>query len=301
MNIILTEVGPRDGLQNESKEFSFEEKCHFIDRLLQAGHRALELGAFVHPKWVPQMRDTDRVALHYAHHDAVTLSALVPNHKGFERALQSGIKMVNLTTAVSENFCQSNLNMSRDQSLEEINSIVSEARSSECQVRIYLSTAFACPYEGPIKPGRVRSFAEKLIALEPDEIIVCDTIGVAVPKQVTLLLKGIEHDCSLDKIGMHFHDTYGTGISNVYASLNEGVRRFDCSSGGLGGCPYAPGAAGNVATEDIVYFCEEMGMPTGIDLDKQVDASTYIDELLDHPLSSRYYQAVRAAGDNEPA
>jgi hydroxymethylglutaryl-CoA lyase len=290
--VIITEVGPRDGLQNEKGNLSTVQKVQFIDALTDAGVQQMEVTSFVNPKWVPQMADAWEVYKKIHKKKECRYIALVPNAKGMEKALTAHVQAIAVFTAASESFTRKNINMSIDESLEAFRPVIDAAKASEIWIRGYVSTCFGCPYEGEIAPSRVLEVSEKLLALGIDELSIGDTIGVATPNQVYELIALLKRKCPVDKIALHFHDTRGTALANVLAGLHSGVFKFDSSAGGLGGCPYAPGAAGNVATEDLVYMLNGMKITTGIDLDKLVQASKLISSLLNRNLASRYFQTV---------
>jgi isopropylmalate/homocitrate/citramalate synthase len=290
--VTLTEVGPRDGLQNEKGNLSTIQKVQFIDALTDAGVQPMEVTSFVNPKWVPQMADAWEVYKKIHKKKECRYIALVPNAKGMEKALTAHVQAIAVFTAASESFTRKNINMSIAESLAAFQPVIDAAKASDIWVRGYVSTCFGCPYEGEISPSRVVEVAEKLLALGIDELSIGDTIGVATPNQVYELIALLKKKCPADKIALHFHDTRGTALANVLAGLHAGISKFDSSAGGLGGCPYAPGAAGNVATEDLVYMLNGMKIQTGIDLDKLIQASKLISSFLNRPLPSRYLQTV---------
>lgn len=258
MAIRIYEVGPRDGLQNESIVIPTETKAQFVSALVAAGLKEIEVTSFVSPKWVPQLGDATEVwsqlkpGAHYV--------ALVPNLQGLERAKAAGVRRIALFTAASESFCQKNLNSSIRESLDRYQEVIAAAQGQ--WIRAYVSTAFHCPFEGKIPPDKTRAVIDELLEMGVDEVSVGDTVGRAAPTEVTALAIGLP----TEKVAWHFHDTYGTAIANVQAALNLGFTAFDSSAGGLGGCPYAPGATGNVATEDLIYLLERQGVATGVDL-----------------------------------
>lgn len=290
----IFEVGLRDGLQNESAVVPTQEKLEFASALVGAGIGELELGAFVRPDRVPQMADTD--ALFQAWRGMRLLDpektwALVPNVKGFERALTVGARSVALFTAVSETFNQKNIGMTVDRSLEVMASVIAEARHHKMRVRAYLSTAFGCPFEGRIDAKRTLKLMARIQKLGVDQISVGDTIGVADPRGVEAVVKPALKQWPVKKLALHFHDTRGTAVANVLRSLDLGARVFDSSTGGLGGCPFAPGAAGNVSTEDLVYMFDGMGLTTGIDFSKLAQASLAFSKKIRRGISSKALQA----------
>lgn len=292
-SVKIVEVGPRDGLQNERVRIPTATKLAFIEALVGAGLSVVEATSFVHPKWVPQLADAEEVLKKLTRKRGVRYPVLVPNENGLERALAAGVQEIAVFTAASESFNKKNINMTTSQSLGEIAKVLKVAKANRLWVRAYISTCFACPYEGLIKPEKVVALTKKLLSLTVDEISLGDTIGVATPKQVERLLGLIAKAMSLKQVAVHFHDTRGTALANILTSLQLGISIVDASAGGLGGCPYAPGAAGNVATEDVVYMLNEMGIETGVSLEKVAAASALIAKALDHPLPGKCYQAVK--------
>src|SRR4029450_13282467 len=290
--VVLTEVGPRDGLQNEKANVGTVAKVNYIDMLTDAGFAQIEVTSFVNPKWVPQMADAWEVYKKIHKKKGARYIALVPNPKGMEKALTAHVEAIAVFTAASETFAKKNINMSIDESIETFKAVVDAAKASNIWVRGYVSTCFGCPYEGSVLPAKVVEVAEKLLKLGIDELSLGDTIGVATPTRVWELIALVKKKCPIDKIALHFHDTRGTALANVLAGLQSGVSKFDSSTGGLGGCPYAPGAAGNVATEDLVYMLNGMNIETGVNLDKVVEASRKISQLVGSPLPSRYLQSL---------
>jgi len=287
----VTEVGPRDGLQNEKGVVPTDRKIAFIEGLVEAGVTRLEAGSFVSPKWVPAMADTAEVFQKIKRKPGVKYIALVPNAKGMEAAVAAQVRDIAVFTAASETFTKKNTNVSIEESLANIAQVVTGARRESMWVRGYISTCFGCPYEGKVAPEQVLKVARRLLEIGVDELSVGDTIGVATPNQVTALVDLLQRETPLAKIALHFHDTRGTALANVLAGLQSGIAKFDSSSGGLGGCPYAPGASGNLATEDLLYLLQGMGIQTGVDLDKIVQASLGIASALGRALPSRYLQA----------
>lgn len=264
--ITLVEVGPRDGLQNERAIIPIDAKVAFVEALAGAGLREIEVSSFVSPKWVPQLADASEVFGRVKRRDGVVYSALVPNMKGMERALAAGVRKVAVFTAATETFCKKNINMSLADSIRAFEPVVLEAKKNRVEVRGYVSVAFGCPYEGDVPPDRAADVAKRLADLGCDELSIGDTIGVAAPRDVERLMPLVKFP--KDRTALHFHDTRGTAVANAFAAAQLGYSRFDSSAGGLGGCPYAPGAAGNVATEDLVYAFERSGCRTGVDLEK---------------------------------
>ncbi len=288
--IRIVEVGLRDGLQNEKQELSVSQKVKLIDKLVRSGSRYMEVGAFVSSKWVPQMADTEAVVkevLLNNNYKTIEFSALVPNEVGMQKALLYKVPEVSVFTAASESFTEKNINCSIDESFKRFEPVLKLAKKNKIKVRGYLSTAFVCPYEGLIDPKRTLKICERLFELGVYEVSVADTIGVANPKQVESLVKKLTTKFSKKKIAMHFHDTRGMALANVLKSLEQGITTFDASIGGLGGCPYAEGAAGNVATEDLVNMLHEMGYSTGIDLEDLVDTSKWLQSIFSRSLNSK--------------
>lgn len=286
-SIKIIEVGPRDGLQNEQKVISTEDKIKFIELLAKSGLKNIEVGSFVNPKAIPQLADTENVIKNLGLKNDVTYSALVPNMKGLERAIQSSIKRIAVFSAASETFVKKNINMSIKESLDTFKEVIKNALENKMTVRGYVSTCFVCPYEGNVKKEKVLEVAKNLIEMGVDEISIGDTIGKAIPEQVHNTMHLILKSIPKEKIALHFHDTYGKALENVEAGLKLGITTFDSSAGGLGGCPYAPGASGNLATEDLVDFLNRKNIQTGIDLDKLVKASLFIQTTLGKQLPSK--------------
>jgi hydroxymethylglutaryl-CoA lyase len=288
----IVEVGPRDGLQNEAAQIPTEAKIHFVDLLSQAGFAWIEVTSFVHPKAVPQMADADAVFSAIRRAPGTHYTALVPNVRGLERALVSDVKNMALFVAATESFSRANINRSIDQSLDDARLVIEGARLAGARVRAYISVAFGCPYEGQVSPLQGRAVAEPLLHLGVDEIVLGDTIGVARPADIDQLMRVLLQLAPVERWGMHFHDTRGMGLANVLISLEHGLTKFDSSAGGLGGCPFAgPGAAGNLATEDLVYLLDGLGVEHGVNLDRVMRASRFIASKVGHPLTSKVYQA----------
>jgi isopropylmalate/homocitrate/citramalate synthase len=287
----IVEVGPRDGLQNEKVTIPTQAKIDYITALGDAGLRVIEAGAFVSPKWVPQMADSAEVYRNIPKDPGVEYPVLVPNMKGLERAIEAGVKSIAIFTAASDTFNKRNINMSIDESFTNYAPVAARARAEGIRVRGYVSTAFGCPYEGDVAPEKVLEVVARLLDLGCYEVSVGDTIGVGTPTQVQGVIGILLQVVPASRLAMHFHDTRGTALANTLAALEMGIATFDASSGGLGGCPYAPGASGNLATEDLVYMLDRMGIDTGVDLNRLVRASAIIAPYLDHPLPGRYLQA----------
>ena len=292
--ITVYEVGPRDGLQNEAGVVPVADKIAFIEALADAGAPVVEVGAFVSPKWVPQMADTDAVCRGMHRLPGVRYVALVPNATGLDRAITAGITDVAIVAAASEAFSQRNINQSIAQSLDTYRGVARRALDAGCRVRAYLSTAFGCPFQGDVPMTTVVDTTKVLLDMGAHEVAVSDTIGIAHPGQVRKVMAALRAAVPVQQIALHFHDTRGTALANVLASLDFGVTTFDSSAGGLGGCPYAPGATGNLATEDLLYLLHGLGLETGISIDAVYAASAAIEPVVGHPLPSRYVRA-RAA------
>ena len=291
--VTLVEVGPRDGLQNEAGVVTTAAKVAFVDALSAAGHAVIEVSAFVSPKWVPQMADADAVFAGITKRDGVRYTALVPNVAGLGRAEAAGTREIAIFAAASETFSRKNINQSIEESLATYRAVVDEARTRGIRVRGYLSTCFGCPFEGYVPPRRVADVAARLLELGVFEVAISDTIGVAHPRQIGEVLDAVTRHVPLTQVALHLHDTRGTALANVLAGLQYGVTTFDSAAGGLGGCPYAPGASGNLATEDLLYMLDGMGIETGVSLPDVVAASRALAPSISHPLPSKYLQACR--------
>ena len=286
--IRIVEVGARDGLQNEEKLLSVATRAKFITSLKSAGLPSIEAGSFVSPEWVPQMSGTDQVLKKIfkglTASQRKTYSVLVPNKKGMELAVENGVKEVAVFAACSEGFSKKNINCSIRESFNRFTEVFRIAKSKNIKVRGYLSTAFGCPYDGAVKVSVVKKLTLKMLDLGAYDVSIGDTIGVAVPSDVQKMMKAFSKDVPLNKISMHFHDTRGTALANVFASLQYGISSFDSSLGGLGGCPYAKGASGNLATEDLVYMLQKMGYKTVIDLQALVVLKKWIEKQVERQL-----------------
>ena len=293
-DVVIYEVGPRDGLQNEAENVSTPAKLELINRLGLAGLRRIEAASFVSPKWIPQLADGDELAAILPALPGVRYSALVPNEKGYERFRAAGELHVAATfMSASETHNQKNVNCSIAEQLERSRPVVERARADGVGVRAYVSTVCGCPYEGDVPVAAVVDLARRLVELGCDELSLGDTIGVGHPRQVAELVRAVAGEVPLERVALHLHDTYGRALANVYAGYEEGVRTFDSSLGGLGGCPYAPGASGNVATEDVVDLFERSGVRTGVDLDALVDATAWLEhDVLRRPVGGRVYRAL---------
>jgi isopropylmalate/homocitrate/citramalate synthase len=289
--VTIVEVGPRDGLQNEAVRVSTAAKVAFADALAAAGLPVVEVAAFVNPERVPQMADAADVVRGLRRREGVRYSALVPNTRGLAAARDAGLREVAIFVAASETFSRRNINQSIDESLAGYAAVIADARAAGIRVRAYLSTAFGCPFEGDVPIARVVDLTARLLDLGAFEVAVSDTIGVATPHQVLDTLDALVARAPLPSIALHLHDTRGTALANVYAALEAGVATFDASAGGLGGCPFAPGAAGNLATEDLLYMLNGLGVETGVDIDAVRAASIDIARTLNHPPASRYVAA----------
>lgn len=291
-HVTVVEVGPRDGLQNETATVSTADKITLVDLLSEAHLPVIEVSAFVSPKWVPQMSDASEVFAGITRRPGTRYTALVPNLAGLDRAVAAGVGEVAIFAASSETFSKRNINQTIDESLAAYAQVAARALASGLRVRAYLSTAFGCPYEGDVAPSRVAELSDRLIQMGAFEVAVSDTIGIAHPAQVAQVLDTVLSRVPIDKIALHFHDTRGTALANVLEALSVGVRTFDASAGGLGGCPYAPGASGNLATDDLIYMLDGLGIETGVSLSALSKASAFIGRQLDHELPSRYFQGA---------
>jgi hydroxymethylglutaryl-CoA lyase len=290
----IVDVGPRDGLQNEKGEVPTAIKLELIDRLGEAGLRAIEATAFVSPKWIPQMADHTEVLEGIRRRPGVTYPVLTPNLKGFEAAKAAGATEVAVFGAASESFSKKNINCSIAESLERFRPVVEAAKASNIKVRGYLSCVVACPYEGAIAPQKVAEVAAALYDMGCYEVSLGDTIGAGTPGKTQAMIEACLARIPADKLAGHYHDTYGQALANIYASMELGVATFDSSVSGLGGCPYAKGASGNVATEDVLYMLQGLGIETGVDLDKVVDAGVWISAFLKREPGSKAGRAIAA-------
>lgn len=290
-HVRLVEVGPRDGLQNEAQPISVADKVRLVDALSAASLSYIEVGSFVSPKWVPQMAGSAEVFAQIQRRPGVTYGALAPNLRGFEDALAAGVKEVAVFAAASEAFSQRNINCSISESLERFAPIMAAARQHGISVRGYVSCVLGCPYEGEIAPAQVAAVARELYAMGCYEVSLGDTIGTGTAGATRRLFEVVGAQVPRDKLAGHFHDTYGQAIANIYASLLEGIAVFDSSIAGLGGCPYAKGASGNVATEDVLYLLNGLGIETGIDLQALIGAGQQISNVLGRPTGSRVAKA----------
>jgi len=290
----IVEVGPRDGLQNEPKSVPATVKIELVRRLVEAGLRSVEATAFVSPKWVPQMADHAEVMAGLEKRPGVAYPVLVPNMKGFEAASEAGADEIEVFGAASETFSRKNINCSIAESLERFAPVVEAARAKRMRVRGAISCAAGCPYEGEVKPRAVAALAEKLHEMGCYEISLADTIGVGTPGKIRAMIEAVAKKVPIAKLAGHYHDTYGQALANIYASLEAGVKTFDSSVAGLGGCPYARGATGNVATEDVIYMLDGLGIETGVDLEKLFRAGQFICKALGREPASRVARALAA-------
>lgn len=289
----IVEVGPRDGLQNESAIVPAEAKIGLVHKLMEAGLARIEASSFVNPRWIPQLADAEEVlkGIMPIAKKGVRISALVPNVRGLERARQCGLEEIALFMSASESHNRKNINKSIAETFPVLAEVAKEALALGMRVRGYVSTVFGCPYEGDVPVDNSRRVTDALLEMGVYEVSLGDTIGVATPKQVHEIFAVLVKDFTTERLAGHFHDTRGTGLANVVAALEEGIRTFDSSIGGLGGCPYAPGAAGNISTEDLVYMLHGMGYETGVDLNRLTEAGAYIQEQLGRELSSKVLKA----------
>lgn len=294
-HVKICEVGPRDGLQNEKLTVSSADKVRYIDMLVDAGFEDLEVTSFVSPKAVPQLADAETVFAGIIHVPGRRYITLVPNERGLDRAIAAGVRSIAIFTAASDTFTQKNIGMSIDGSLETFAGVVKRAKAHGMWVRASVSTSFGCPFEGAVPVENVVRVAQRLLDLGVDELSIADTIGIGTPNQVFDVVAALVPHAPLDRLGLHFHDTRGTALANTVAALQSGVHIFDSSAGGLGGCPFAPGATGNVATEDLLYMLHGMGISTGVDLARVRVASRFIGERLAGRVNSRAYHALEAA------
>lgn len=290
----VIEMGPRDGLQNEKTTVSVEARIAFIEALVGAGLTTVEVGAFVSPKAIPQMASSDAVLRGVSHINGAEFHVLVPNEKGYDTARAAGAKVVSVFAAASEGFSRANINCTVAESIERFKPVLARANADGVKVRGYISCVLGCPFDGEIKPKAVADLANTLWELGCYEISLGDTIGVGTPEKAREMLRAVAANIPAAKLAMHFHDTYGQALANLYAGLEEGVRVIDAAAGGLGGCPYAPGATGNVATEDVVYMLEGMGVRTGVDMEKLLAATNAMSGVLGKPPVSRVASALNA-------
>ena len=294
--VIINEVGPRDGLQNEDQTITLEDKINLVNLLVKSGLKSIEAGSFVSPKWVPQMADSLELihALELHNNNEVTFSALVPNLKGLAFAVKSRIPRIAIFASASETFSKKNINCSIEESLDRFTEVVLEAQQYNLQIRGYVSCAFGCPYEGEISTNNVVSVSEKLLQLGCYEVAISDTNGVGTPEQTKLIIEELSESLPIDKIAMHMHDTRGRAIENIQIALSYGISSIDASVAGLGGCPYAPGSSGNVATEDVVNLLNDLGIEHGINLQKLISTGNLISKILKRKNSANILQQAKA-------
>ena len=288
----IVDVSPRDGIQSQPTLLDTDTKVEFIERLIDAGLRRIEVASFVNPKRVPQMADVDDVVARLPQRDDVAYIGLVLNQRGFERAVASGLTQINCTTVASETFCQKNQGASIEQMTDLIRDMVAESKRQQVFCGVTIGASFGCPFEGEMDPHRVATMAAELAAMGVDEIAFADTIGVAVPSDVTRLINLAKRDVGDTPLRIHLHNTRNTGVANAYAAIEAGVRIIDASCGGVGGCPFAPGATGNVGTEDVLYMLDRMGFETGISIEKVIETAKW----LEGPLGSTMPAMVSKAG-----
>ena len=293
-SVRIVEVGPRDGLQNEKTPIGVADRIAFIKALIGAGLHTIEVGAFVSPKAIPQMMNSDQVLRGVNHHPDGEFHVLVPNEKGYDAAREAGARVIAVFASASEGFSRANINCSVVESIERFKPVVARARADGIKVRGYISCVLGCPFDGEVKPQAVVDVSKVLWKLGCYEVSLGDTIGVGTPVKARQLLRAVAGSVPMANLAMHFHDTYGQALANLYAGMEEGARVIDSAAGGLGGCPYAPGATGNVATEDVVYLLEGMGIATGIDMQSLVAASNAISRLIGRPPASRVASALNA-------
>ena len=290
--VSIVEVGPRDGLQNEKQTIALEDKVGLINNLSKSGLRRIEAGSFVSPRWVPQMAESDAVFAAIERHPQISYSALTPNIRGLDAALEAGVREVAVFAAASESFSQKNINCSIKESVTRFKPVIQRALDNKIKVRGYISCVVACPYEGEIDAQSVADVSRQLIELGCYEVSLGDTIGVGTPRSIRTMLELVSKYLANDKLAIHCHDTFGQALANIYASLLHGVQTIDSSVAGLGGCPYAPGASGNVASEDLVYMLNGLGVESGVDLDKLIKAGDAISNTLNRPNQSRVARAT---------
>lgn len=291
-HVTVKEVGPRDGLQNEKEIITTEEKINWINQLSQTGLSYIEISSFVHPKWIPQLADALEVVKGIERNPNVTYGALVPNMKGLERAIEANVDEVSIFMSASESHNRNNINKSINETFPVLKEVVDSSKQANKSVRAYISTVFGCPYDGNVPIKQVLTVCDRLFEMGIDELSIGDTIGVANPKQVEKVLTELSKEFDQEKLALHFHNTRGTALANVLTALQMGFTTFDASLGGLGGCPYAKGASGNLATDDLLYMLEGMGIKTGIDRDRLTESASWIQDKLGRPLTSHSMQVI---------
>jgi hydroxymethylglutaryl-CoA lyase len=294
-DVTIYEVGPRDGLQNEARLIPTDDKVAFIDALSETGLRAIEITSFVNPRWIPQLADGAEVSRRIVRRPGVVYSALVPNRQGLDAAIGAGMREVAVFMSASETHNKKNVNKTIAATLAAFQDTVPPALAAGLKVRAYVSTVYGCPYEGAVDPAKAVELCHALRALGCYQISLGDTIGVATPRQVRDVLSRVLADIPGPEVAVHFHDTRGTALANILVAVEMGITTIDSALGGLGGCPYAPGASGNVATEDVIYMLEGMGVRTGVNLDKLVDAARLASTLVGHEMPSKFYRAYMGA------
>lgn len=295
-SVKIVEVGPRDGLQNEPLALAPEIKIELVERLAATGLRVVEVGAFVSPKRIPQMADSDKVLKGIKRKAGVRYPVLVPNEQGFDAAIMAGADEVAIFGAASESFSKHNINCTIEESLQRFALVCGKAKKAGVRVRGYISCVLGCPYEGEVGVRKVAEVATRMVELGCYEISLGDTIGVGTPKRAKEMVKAVAQAVPMEKLAVHFHDTYGQALANILAALEEGIRVADSSVAGLGGCPYAPGASGNVASEDVVYMLEGLGMSPGVDLDSLAHTGAWISKILNRETASKAGRALAARG-----
>jgi hydroxymethylglutaryl-CoA lyase len=296
----IYEVGPRDGLQNEAARLDTRDKLELIGALVRAGLKHIEATSFVSPRWIPQLADASQVIAGLPRRKGLVFSALVPNERGLSRAKEAGLEEVAVFLSSSETHNRKNTNRSIAEALQVYARVCAQAREAGIRVRGYVSTVWGCPYEGEVSVDQSRSVALRLLDMGCDQISLGDTIGVGTPAQTARILEAMLAEIPAPKLAMHMHDTHGTALANVWVGLTFGITTFDAAVGGLGGCPYAPGAAGNLATEDLVYMLQAMGIATGVDLGLLVRAGRFAQERVGHELPGKYLKAALGAKAKEP-
>jgi hydroxymethylglutaryl-CoA lyase len=294
-DVTIYEVGPRDGLQNEARMIPTDDKVAFIDALSETGLRSIEITSFVNPRWIPQLADGAEVSRRIVRRPGVVYSALVPNRQGLDAAISAGMREVAVFMSASETHNKKNVNKTIAATLAAFQETVPPALAAGLRVRAYVSTVYGCPYEGAVDPGKAVELCHALRTLGCYQVSLGDTIGVATPRQVRDVLSRVLADIPAPDVAVHFHDTRGTALANILVAVEMGITTIDAALGGLGGCPYAPGASGNVATEDVIYMLEGMGVRTGVNLDKLVDAARLVSTLVGHEMPSKFYRAYVGA------